>query len=220
MTLNIFQREISLKNIPLMLAPLCFLLSMIIIMPQQLVLESSIGEPHRLLSSIKMEYQAWVNSHFLMLLGIIFYLPAFHMVCRNISQRNYILGSSLFFVAVIGVVGIVGQLAIDFVYAVLSQQADLEVAQVVRLSIINNNIIHFLFNITANVGLLLAMFGIAFTSIITGWVDRRSGTLILIGWTVILVLHGKVLYIEAVGHGIILLGFFFTIKKHDNLPEL
>ena len=90
----------------------------------------------------------------------------------------------------------------------------------VRLSIINNNIIHFLFNITAYVGLLLAMFGIAFTSIITGWVDRRSGTLILIGWTVILVLHGKMLYIEAVGHGIILLGFFFTIKKHDNLSEL
>ncbi len=213
MYLKIFQREIKLANIPIILAPLCFLLSMIVITPQQIALESLIGQPHRFLSSINIEYQAWLISHFLMLMGILLYLPAFQIVCSIIAQRNLILGRGLLIVAVIGIAGIIGQLALDFVYAVLSQQKDLVAAQEIRLSLANNNIIHFLFNITANVGLLLAMFGIAFTSIFSGWVDRRSGVLILLGWTVILVLHGKVLYIEAVGHGIIMLGFFFTIKK-------
>ena len=214
MKLNILQREINLSNVSLILAPLCFLVSMIIIAPQQLELGSSVGQPHRMLSSINLEYQAWVISHLFMLLGITLYLPAFNTVCKSIAQKNVFIGNTLLVVSVIAVVGIVGQLAVDFIYAVLSQQPDLVAAHEIRLSIINNDIIQYLFNITANVGLLVAMLGIAITSIVTGWGSRLSGVLILTGWAVILLLNGKIVYIEAVGHGIILLGFLFSISKN------
>ena len=200
-------------KIAMILAPMCFVISMIIIAPQQDSYLFLVGNGHAFLSSLKAENSAWTYSHIFMLVGCVLYLPAFFYMYQLVIRKNKLLGELFLAIAWIGVLGLIGQIAIDFVYGVLSKQTDLATMQKVRVAILEEPIINILFNAVANIGFLLGMFAASIIALITNWIPRLTGVLIIAGWLTIILLNGKIPYIEAVGHFLILIGFIFVILR-------
>ena len=194
-------------QISMILAPLCFVISWIVMAPQQDAYQAFAGKGPAFLSSLRSESTAWLYSHLLLLAGAVLYLPALVGLCRPIINQQKMLGVAFLIICCIGLAGIIGQLALDFVYGVLSNQTDLAAMEALRLAIIQEPVINLLFYTLANVGFVSGMILIALTASINNWLPRMTGVLIIAGWLTIILLHGKISYIEAVGHSMILGGF-------------
>ena len=214
---TIEEKNNLLTYIKISIPAFCFVLAMIFMHAQQTTLHGMEGQKGSFLMSLNAEQNAWRISHILMLVGIVLYFPVFGYLTDVIQNRNKVLGRVTALVAYIGLFGLIGQITLDFVLGVLAGYPDEFAANEIRVAIYQDPVIQVLFNAVANLGFLAGMAMLSITSIITQWLPRVSGILILLGWLVIILLNGKINYIEAVGHAIIMVGFLATVFKTDNL---
>lgn len=193
----------------------CFVLAMIFMQAQQTALAGMEGQKGSFLLSINAEQSAWRISHIFMLVGIVLYFPVFGYLSEVIKSQNKILGRATEVVAYIGLFGLVGQITLDFVLGVLAGYPEETTANEIRVAIYQDPVIQILFNAVANLCFLTGMAMLSLVSIITQWLPRASGVLILLGWVIIILLNGKIPYIEALGHSVIMFGFLLTILNRE-----
>lgn len=116
----------------------------------------------------------------------------------------------------IGAVLLCGQIALDFVYgALVANNGDLDAAQSMRQMIFDASTIQVAFNTVANIGLLLGWVIAAVMSLIYRVPNRLFGILVLFGWLTIILLHGKIPYIEALGHGMMAAAMILAVRQQN-----
>ena len=194
-------------------APLMMVVAMILLAPQQQLLASLEG-CNLFLRSIAGEPGSWNASHVAMLLAVLLFPLAFIGLYRQLIPANFWMGVTGLTLAYVGFFMLGGQLAVDFVYgAITSNGADLDAARDVRLLIFDSSSIQIAFNMVANIGLILGWTIAAVISLIYATPNRLFGILVLAGWITIIVLHGKIPYIEAVGHSMMTLAMILAVRS-------
>jgi len=187
-------------NFSMVAAPSLMVVAMILLAPQQANLQSLDGS-NTFLRSIASETNAWNNSHIAMLVSMLLFPLAFLGLYRQLIPVNFWMGVIGLFLAYIGVFLVGGQLALDFAYgALVTGDGDAETARVARGLIVGSSHIQIAFNAIANIGLILGWTIAALISLIYATPNRWFGVLVIGGWLTIILLNGKIPYIEAVGH--------------------
>ena len=160
------------------------------------------------LKSLALEPNSWSMGHILLLAGALFYLCAGIGAGAIVARKNQWAGGLISLLFMIGAAGLVGNFALDFVYGALAAGLNADAAQAARRAILSEPLTQMLFAQGGPMVFLLAMAVLALTALITGWAPRLTGLLIVIGWAVVIGLHGVIPYAEAVGHFIIGTGFW------------
>ena len=112
-------------RISMIMAPLLMVVAMLLITPQQQLLGSLEGS-NLFLRSIAGEPASWNQSHLAMLIAMLLFPFAFIGLYRKMMAANFYLAMLGVTLAYAGVLLLVGQLTLDFVYgAIVSNGADL-----------------------------------------------------------------------------------------------
>ena len=195
--------------------PFLMVIAMLLISPQQQLLGSLEGT-NLFLRSIAGEPGAWYMSHVAMLFAALIFPLTFIGLYRSLIPCNFWFGVAGVVFGYIGAVLLCGQIALDFVYgALVANNGDLDAAQSMRQMIFDASTIQVAFNTVANIGLLLGWVIAAVMSLIYRVPNRLFGILVLLGWLTIILLHGKIPYIEAVGHGMMAAAMILAVRKQN-----
>jgi len=195
--------------------PSLMVIAMLLIAPQQQLLGSLEGT-NLFLRSIAGEPGAWHLSHVAMLFAAVVFPLAFIGLYRSLIPCNFWFAIAGLFFGYVGAVLLIGQLAIDFVYgALVANSGDLDAARSARQMIVNASTIQVAFNMVANIGLVVGWAIAAIMSLIYNAPSRLFGVLVLLGWLTIILLSGKIPYVEAVGHGMMAAAMILAVRKQN-----
>ena len=188
----------------LLLAGTVFAAGLALMQPQMTALAAG----GTFLQSIAAEPGAWVNGHILLLAAAVLYAFAALGVHDTLSRHGKVIAApAISALLIIGSVMLGANFTLDFVYAALAGGLDGDAAQTARNAMLDDPLVSVVF---ANVGpgiMLLGMAALAIYSLFSASLPRATGVLIILGWAVVLGLHGKFPYAEALGHFLVGGGF-------------
>lgn len=196
-----------------------FAAGLALMQPQMTALQDMSGAGS-FMRSLAEQPNAWLNGHLVMLAAALLYILAGQAAGARVGERQPLLGAVTTLLFLVGGLGLVGNFTLDFVYGALASGLTAEAAQAARIAILDDPVSQMLF---AQVGpgiLLLGMLTLALTALITGWVPRMAGVLIIGGWAIVLGLHGQFPYAEALGHLVIGTAFWtIALSKSGHRRE-
>ena len=199
----------------LFLAPLAFAGGLALMQPQIAALLSLDGQ-NQFLRSLAMEPTAWRDSHILLSLGALLYIGAGLDIASIMGAKNRLFGGLIGICLVAGFAGLMGNFALDFVYSALATGLDEASAAEARSAILRDPMGQILFTQLAPMLMLAGMVILALTALITNWVPRLTGILILGGWGIVIGLNAILPMAEVIGHLVIGSGFWLAgIKAED-----
>ncbi|WP_323761440.1 hypothetical protein [Maricaulis sp.] len=197
-----------LTRIPMFFAGPTFAAGLAIMQPQMTALEGLSG-PGAFLASLAAEPNAWLAGHLLMLAAAVLYLFAAIGIARELSGHRPVTARLLPVPMMIGTLGLVGNFTLDLVYGALATGLEPEAALLARDALLASQPLQMTFAMIGPMLFPLGMFIIALPILITGWLPRIAGALILGGWAFVMTQHGAFPYAEAVGHFIVGSGFIW-----------
>lgn len=199
----------NISRISMLTAGPVFASGLVLMQPQIAALERLDGDGSFLLS-LAMEPDAWRNGHILLAVAALLYLAAGIGVGAVVARRNRWMGGLITVLFTVGFAGLIGQFALDFAFGALASGLEAGVAQAARISILSDPLIQALFIQGAPVVMLLGMLVLSLTALITGWVPRLTGVVVIVGWAIVIGLHSTIPYAEAIGHFVVGTGFWFV----------
>lgn len=198
----------SLPRIPMFLAGPAFAAGLALMQPQMTALDGLSGRG-AFLASLAAEPNAWLMGHLLMLAAAVFYLFAAIGMAQGLSEKRPVTARLLPLPMMIGTLGLAGNFTLDLVYGALATGLEPEAAQLARDALLASQPLQMTFAMIGPMLFPLGMFAIALLALITGWLPRIAGALILGGWAFVMTQHGAFPYAEAVGHFIVGSGFIW-----------
>jgi len=205
----------KLERTAMLLAPLLFAASMIVIWPYLQELRALSGAENGRLSAIRQENINWTVSHVLMALGAGLYVPAFIQILAPVVRARPLFGRLLRLICVTGAVGLVGQMAIDLATGVMSRSEDLTAMSRLVEAMENDPSIDILFFTIANLCFVVGFLLLGVYAIVSRTIPRLTGILVIGGWLVIILLNGLIPYSQALGHFLIFGGFLVAFVQFD-----
>ncbi len=197
-----------LPRIPMFLAGPAFAAGLVLMQPQMTALDGLSGRG-AFLASLAAEPNAWLTGHLLMLAAAVLYLFAAIGISGLLSDKRPVTARLLPVPMMVGALGLVGNFTLDLVYSALATGLEPEAAQLAREALLASQPLQMTFAMIGPMLFPLGMFIIALPILITGWLPRIAGALILGGWAFVMTQHGVFPYAEAIGHFIVGSGFIW-----------